>query len=213
MRRWPQRRRAQQLSNEVRVCTHCRRIEQLGGGARVELSPAVAEMCECDADHIVGGTAQPSIPRARRRSVLRRDDGRCVVPGCSHAVFVDVHHLRPREDGGDHSLENLACFCGAHHRAVHEGRLVVTGTPSSGLGFQHADGAAYGSHAVSASSAERNTRVFNALRGLGFRETECRAALRECAQTLGAAANGEALLRSALQLLARERADTRNHAA
>lgn len=186
---------------EVSVCRHCRRTEQLGHGTRVELPPAVAEMCDCDADRIVEGVVKPTIPRARRRQVFRRDDGRCVVPGCNHAMFVDVHHLVPRECGGDHDPENLACFCGAHHRAVHEGRLVVSGTPTSGLKFQHADGSAYGSPGVSAVHAARNSKVFGALRELGFREAESRAALRECAQQIPASATHEELLRATLAFL------------
>lgn len=186
---------------EVNVCMHCRRAEQLGNGMRVELSPAVAEMCECDADYVVEGASKPSIPRARRRHVFRRDGGRCVVPGCNHATFVDVHHLRPRECGGDHSADNLACFCGAHHRAVHEGRLSVSGTPATGLVFQHADGSTYGSTSVSAARAERNSKVFDALRGLGFRETECRAVLRQCSTQVPADVTREELLRAALALL------------
>lgn len=190
---------------EVSVCRHCQRTQQLGDGTRVDLSPAVAGMCDCDADHVVEGKVRPSIPRPLRRRVVRRDDGRCVVPGCNHTIFVDVHHLRPREDGGDHSLDNLACFCGAHHRAVHEGRLIVTGTPSSGLTFQHADGSAYGSRAVSAAHAERNAQAFRGLRQLGFRETECRDVLRECVQQVAANASREELLRAALDLLAKWR--------
>lgn len=197
---------------EVSVCKHCRRTEQLGNGTRVELSPAVAEMCECDADHLVEGVATASIPRARRRLVFRRDDGRCVVPGCNHALFVDVHHLHPREDGGDHNPENLACLCGAHHRAVHDGRIHVTGTPSTGLVFKHADGSAYGAPTVSAARAGRDAQVFGALRELGFRETECRAAVRECGQRLAPDASREEVIRSALAMLTAKRGTRRSAA-
>lgn len=183
---------------EVNVCKYCRRTEQLGNGTRVELSPVVTEMCACDADEVVEGVVKPSLPRARRRQVFRRDGGRCVVPGCNHTLFVDVHHLRPREDGGDHSPENLACFCGAHHRAVHAGRLYVSGTPATGLVFRHADGSAYSSPNVSAARANRDTQLFNALRGLGFREAECRAAVDECRQRNRPEASLEEVIRTAL---------------
>lgn len=186
---------------EVRVCERCRQAEQLGNGERTLLKPAVAEMCECDAQHIGGDRASQVIPPATRRRVHARDDGRCVVPGCRHATYVDVHHLRWRESGVDHGPENLACLCGAHHRAVHEGRLVVTGTPSSGLGFHHAGGSKYGARAVSVDVTERNARVLGALRELGFRERECRVALRECERQMGEGASREELLRAAIALL------------
>jgi hypothetical protein len=50
--------------------------------------------CESTAD---SGKAQPSpratqtIPPATRREVVRRDGGRCIVPGCRSAVFLDLH--------------------------------------------------------------------------------------------------------------------------
>ena len=58
---------------EVRVCERCRQAEQLGNGARALLTPAVAEMCECDAQHIEGERATQEIPPATRRQVHVRD--------------------------------------------------------------------------------------------------------------------------------------------
>ena len=39
--------------------------------------------------------------------------------------FVDVHHLRPRSEGGKNTLENLITLCTAHHRATHRGELII----------------------------------------------------------------------------------------
>ena len=199
---------------EVLVCERCQQAEQLGNGARALLTPTVAAMCECDAQHIEGERATQEIPPATRRRVHARDGGCCVVPGCRHATFIDVHHLRWREEGGDHSAENLACLCGAHHRAVHEGKLVVTGTPTWGLAFHHADGTAYGARSTSASTSasvpasaktnERSALVFGALRGLGFGERECRTALCECERQTSEDASREELLRAALAYLSSE---------
>jgi len=93
--------------------------------------------------------AQPTrawqdVPPAIRRQVMRRDGGRCVVPGCAQAVFVDLHHVVPRSEGGDHDPENLCVLCGAHHRALHRGQLIIEGRVSAGLVFRHADGSNYG---------------------------------------------------------------------
>jgi hypothetical protein len=112
-------------------------------------------MAQCDAQHVgsttrqsthVGETARAtqSIPPALRRKVMRRDHGRCVVPGCRPATFVDLHHVEARADGGAHDAENLVVLCSAHHRALHRGQLEVTGTVSQGLVFRRSDGKRYG---------------------------------------------------------------------
>jgi hypothetical protein len=176
------------------VCEHCRNGTQQGRGELVAVAPEVVEMAECDAQHLgrFGASDEPlgvdsnthvgthratqAIPPALRRAVIRRDAGRCRVPGCRHAVFTDVHHLRPRSEGGANSLENLATLCSAHHRSIHRGELFTEGTASNGLAFRHADGTPYGG-APSPGSAELRARAFRALTGMGYRETEAQRAL------------------------------------
>ncbi|HSU38988.1 MAG TPA: HNH endonuclease signature motif containing protein, partial [Polyangiaceae bacterium] len=170
------------------VCERCRQGRQPGRGELVQVSQAVVDMAECDGQHLGHletsveprahvGTAKKrrratqTIPPALRRQVLRRDGGRCQVPGCRHATFVDVHHLRPRSEGGANTLENLVTLCGAHHRASHAGKLSSEGAPSEGLTFLHADGTPYG-HAPSPAIAELRARAYRALTHLGFRESE-----------------------------------------
>jgi hypothetical protein len=55
--------------------------------------------------------AHQSIPPARRRAVLLRDQRRCQVPGCQNTSWLDVHHLELRSEGGRHTPENLTCLC------------------------------------------------------------------------------------------------------
>jgi hypothetical protein len=84
---------------------------------------------DCDATHIghfgrgprraghgaethVGPTrATKTIPPRVRRMVQSRDHHACVVPGCRSCVFVDVHHLDPRAEGGSHDPDNLVTLC------------------------------------------------------------------------------------------------------
>ena len=120
--------------------------------------------------------AKQSIPPARRRRVLRRDAGRCRVPGCRNATYVDVHHLRPRSENGTNDLDNLVTLCGAHHLAIHEGRILTEGTPSTTVTFRHADGTPYGA-APSPANAEIRAKAFRALTHMGFRESEAKHAL------------------------------------
>jgi hypothetical protein len=123
------------------VCESWQRGAMQANGELVDVGPEVVEMASCDAQHLgcidgVGAhrgapaevpRAAQSIPPAMRRLVLRRDHGRCVVPGCRHAIYVDVHHLETRADGGPNAPDNLVTLCGAHHRALHRGSLIIEG--------------------------------------------------------------------------------------
>ena len=199
------------------VCESCRRATQQGRGEAIEVGPEVVELAECDGQHIghvdahVGvcddGNARvhvgaasvrgtQTIPPATRRAVLRRDGGKCRVPGCRHAVFTEPHHIGLRSEGGDHDPENLITLCGAHHRAVHQGRLIITGTASSPR-FMHADGTPYGG-VVRSAAADVRAKAFQALRVLGFREGDAKRAL---ARIPNAVSSIEQVIRQALREL------------
>jgi hypothetical protein len=122
--------------------------------------------------------AKQTIPPAVRRAVLARDQRRCRVPGCTHATFLDVHHVRPRSEGGRNDRENLISVCSAHHRAAHRGELIIALSRDGAATFRHADGSAYG-HAVAPRLVDAHAKVFAGLRKLGFREREVRAVLAE----------------------------------
>jgi hypothetical protein len=175
----------------VTVCEACQRAMQTGGGESVAVSPAMVEMARCDAlvlpsAHVGAESAKATqtIPPAVRRAVLRRDQHRCQVPGCRHSAFVDVHHIETRASRGKYEPENLVTLCGAHHRAVHRGALLIegragsgnAGPASTGLRFYHADGTPYGGP-VSVFAADLRARAFRALRALGFGERDVHRAL------------------------------------
>ena len=65
------------------------------------------------------------------QSLLRRDGGRCRVPGCRSARGLEVHHVVHRAHGGTHEPANLVVLCGACHQAHHDGRLGIRGTADS----------------------------------------------------------------------------------
>jgi hypothetical protein len=186
------------------VCEQCRGAWQQGRGEQVRVDAAVAEMIECDAQHIASATdtharvgkASQEIPPAIRRAVLRRDHGQCRFPGCRHGTFVDIHHIELRSEGGVHDPENLITLCSAHHRVIHSGVVAVLGGVSKGLDFQHADGSPYGTMS-SATEIDARAKAFRALRGLGFGEGEVRRALAGTHVGIGT----EALVREALRAL------------
>jgi 5-methylcytosine-specific restriction endonuclease McrA len=208
----------------ITTCDRCGRGFQQAAGELIEVESTVVEMAECDAQHLgstdpqqthVGSGARStqqthvgearravqSIPPALRRKVLRRDRGRCVVPGCRHHRFVDLHHLEARADGGEHDENNLVVLCSAHHRALHRGQLTIRGSVATGLRFQHADGTVYGNN-PSPRAADRNERAFRGLRSMGFPEKSVSRALEQAMSQVGAQEQGTAsLIRAALAVL------------
>jgi len=111
---------------------------------------------------------------------------------------MDVHHLLLRSEHGTHSPENLVTLCGAHHRAIHDGELIVTGSASAHLDFTHADCRPYGG-AVAPAVADARAKAFQALTGMGFREGQAKRALARIPQSVSSL---ERLIRQALRELA-----------
>ncbi len=151
----------------------------------------------------VGGRAKQTITPATRRAVLLRDQHRCTVPGCRNALFVDLHHIELRSEGGGRDADNLITVCAAHHRAAHRGELHISGSARTGVRFRHSDGSQYGA-AANPHVAQTRAKVFLALRGLGFRERDARRALDELSQQAvepQLAPDAEHLLRAALARL------------
>jgi hypothetical protein len=194
----------------ITVCEQCRCGTVQGRGELVPVERDVVDMASCDAQTVALSTdthvghalprAKQSIPPSTRRLVHHRDGGRCRVPGCRHAVFVDVHHIEAKADAGSHDPENLIMLCSAHHRALHRGELVVQGRASA-LVFRHADGSEYGSRYASPHTADARSTAFRALRSLGFRENEARRTLARIETHVGPETSAESLLRQALAVL------------
>jgi 5-methylcytosine-specific restriction endonuclease McrA len=93
-----------------------------------ELSKTESERMHCDAAVCnEGGRNTTTIPPRVRREVLARDQHRCQALGCGRARFLEVHHIKPRNQGGSNKSENLMTLCAACHRLWHErgGQTVV----------------------------------------------------------------------------------------
>jgi hypothetical protein len=209
------------------VCESCKKGQQHAQGELVDASPEVVEMARCDPQHL-GSThvgrpsrATQDVPPAVRRLVLRRDHGQCVFPGCRHGVFLDIHHIEYRSQGGDHDPDNLVTICAAHHRAIHRGLVILAGPVSSGLRFHHPDGTEYGDvvgqqeeigrppadesrqtvPARTPSAARQRKMASRALLRLGFGQRETEIAIDEASTHVGQEGTPEALLRHALKVL------------
>jgi 5-methylcytosine-specific restriction endonuclease McrA len=180
-----------------RQCETCERVMAQGAGKDVPVDAATAEMIECDVQRVTtphAGRATQSVTPAVRRAVMHRDRGRCVVPGCGHSAYVDVHHVDRETDGGGHDEDNLVVACAAHHKAAHEGRIHIERRDGQVI-CSHADGTPYGqARAIDPAEIEVRAQALQTLVKLGFRDREVRRALG--AVPVGTAI--EPLLRAAL---------------
>ena len=131
------------------VCSDCSRARQHGGGQAIDVSSSILGQARCDGDwHGDDGTSpvklSDTVPSATRRHVLLRDHACCAVPGCRVSRHLHIHHIEWRAHGGGHELWNLITVCSAHHAAIHDGKLFVTGTAPHELRWTHSDGRTYG---------------------------------------------------------------------
>jgi hypothetical protein len=106
------------------------KCEACGGATVGQEGPAAPPTLEaragCDAEEVALGSegrASRTIPPKLRRGVLLRDGHRCIVPGCTNRLWLEVHHLVPRAAGGSNEAGNLATLCSTHHGLIHEGNL------------------------------------------------------------------------------------------
>ena len=70
--------------------------------------------------------------RECRAAVLKRDKGRCVVPGCKDKG-VHKHHIVYRSRGGKWDSRNVCSLCVSHHAFVHAGRITISGNADEHL--------------------------------------------------------------------------------
>lgn len=158
---------------------------------------AAASKAMCDAQILptsLDEDAEQRPPPKTRRAVLRRDLGRCVVPGCRNTLWLDIHHITPQSEGGEHGPDNLITLCGTHHRLHHNGRLAIAGAPSTGLHFAHQDGRPYGRPR---NGPEHD--IYLALRNLDFGARYARDLLEFARAHVGANETPESLLCAALR--------------
>jgi 5-methylcytosine-specific restriction endonuclease McrA len=210
---------------EMTVCAECGRGTRDGAGQTFAVTEAEVEAARCDAQTIdlshVGETAKQEIPPRTRRLVWRRDHGRCRVPGCRSAKYLEVHHIVPRECGGGHDPSNLIVLCGAHHGLIHRGVIRLEGTAPDRLIVRHRDGRPYGQLGSALARAagvgiegrkvggrERDgveqsfeADVLDGLRRMGVPNGDARRAVAEAARSGGGSL--EDLLRASLGVLRR----------
>ncbi len=106
----------------VSQCDTCGRGRVVTGRGDRALSTATLKAVLCDARvHRKGERNRATIPPSVRSAVLERDGFRCRLPGCRRTRFLQIHHVVPREAGGDNRVENLVALCSGCHHALHRG--------------------------------------------------------------------------------------------
>ena len=109
---------------QIHVHDHGDRMTVQTESGERELGRADSERMLCDAVICKKGERNTTtIPPRVRREVLARDRHRCQTPGCGRTRFLEVHHLTPRNQGGDNHPDNLVTLCGSCHRLWHQKRL------------------------------------------------------------------------------------------
>jgi len=99
---------------------------------------------------------------------------------------------------------HLILNASAHHRALHDGRLVITGTAPHDLQFTHGDGRPYGAPPPPSSrfATEEDDLIADAesaLRNLGFSAVHARQAVKLARAHVSAEATTQDLVREALR--------------
>lgn len=88
-----------------------------------------ARVREVHDDDPLAPASGDAIPAALREYIRARDPV-CRVPGCTHKVGLDIHHLQPRSWGGRTDKHSVAMLCPLHHAmAVPHGPWVLEGDP------------------------------------------------------------------------------------
>ncbi|CAN5750458.1 hypothetical protein BH11MYX2_BH11MYX2_16600 [soil metagenome] len=123
-------------------CPDCKRTQVNGAGRMLDVRREMAERLLCDV-RILGDlrAAHPdritsSVTPRMRVQIFARDKCRCQVPGCRATRHLEIHHIIPQALGGLHVLWNVILICDGHHRALHDGRLSITGRAPLEVVFQ-----------------------------------------------------------------------------
>ena len=120
---------AERVRIVIQECPTCSQRAHVGhDDVEREVSAELSETVDCDHERMEtegprAGHISRSVPPSVRRLAFHRANYQCEIPGCACHIYLDVHHIRRRADGGGHDLQNVAVACPAHHGAVHDGRL------------------------------------------------------------------------------------------
>lgn len=73
--------------------------------------------------------------RSIDKKIKKLSDASCRICGESNVSVLDVHRIKPGEDGGKYSEFNSITLCANCHRKVHSKEIKITGKYKSTNGF------------------------------------------------------------------------------
>jgi hypothetical protein len=115
----------------IHQCPDCERATVTTSRGEMRVAPAQLAAIACDACvQRPGKPNRATIKPSVRTAVLARDRHRCATPGCRSAHFLEVHHVKPRTEGGSNRAENLITLCSRCHGFVHDSGWVVAVAPA-----------------------------------------------------------------------------------
>jgi hypothetical protein len=68
-----------------------------------------------------GRAIRQALPQKIIQAIYLRDQGTCQYQDCKHRTFLDIHHIKPKSQGGPDTTENLILLCKSHHAFIHHG--------------------------------------------------------------------------------------------
>jgi hypothetical protein len=144
-----------------------------------------------------GRAATRAAPAEVKRAVRERDDGRCTFVGpdgrrCNAEAFVELDHIDPRARGRRDTVDNLRLLCAAHNR--YEAKNL--------LGADRVAAARTKDHARRSRRAALMADLIAGLTNLGFSAAKARVAARRAVSKHPEATSLQALLPSAMAILA-----------
>jgi hypothetical protein len=108
-------------------------VSESEGSAKVaNKNLGVLEIKEKIEIHVVEKNKKTTIPSQIKAKVIKRDEGKCV--NCQKTKNIQIHHIKPKSQGGKNSSYNLVCLCSPCHSLFHQGYLEIE--VNKGEGFK-----------------------------------------------------------------------------
>ncbi|EEI61855.1 HNH endonuclease [Corynebacterium glucuronolyticum] len=71
------------------------------------------------------GRRRRLVSKAQEKALLDLWNHRCAMPGCTHTQFLEFHHIKEWQDGGETNADNLIPLCSGCHALVTDGLIRI----------------------------------------------------------------------------------------
>jgi len=56
---------------------------------------------------------------------FKKIEGKCRICGCDIYSTLDIHRIKPGNENGEYSIDNISIQCSNCHRRVHSGEIII----------------------------------------------------------------------------------------